>query len=187
MTTPQLAFSHFGFFVRDPARMESFYRRVMGFTVTDRGTLPTPNGTVTLVFLSRDPHEHHQIVLAGGRPEADSFNLINQISFKTGDLADLRALHTMLLSDADVSDIQPITHGNAISIYFRDPEGNRIEAYMDTPWYCVQPLREPVDLAQTDTQIMADAERIARAAGQFMSREAWVEKMRHNMAHGIHA
>jgi catechol 2,3-dioxygenase len=38
------------------------------------------------------------------------------------------------------------THGNAMSIYFRDPEGNRLEVFMDTPWYCEQPLREPIDL-----------------------------------------
>lgn len=185
--TPQLEFAHFGFFVRDLDRMEAFYRNVMGFTVTDRGTLPGATGPIQLVFLSRNPAEHHQVVLVSGRPEGNDFNLINQISFRASSLDQLRALHTLLLERDDISDIQPITHGNAISIYFRDPEGNRLEAYLDTPWYCVQPLREPVDFSLSNDELMAHAERTARAAGKFMLREAWVEKMRYNMANGIHA
>lgn len=69
MSVPSLAFSHMGFYVRDLPLMEDFYSRVLGFTVTDRGELPTPKGKVGLVFLSRDPNEHHQIVLATGRPD----------------------------------------------------------------------------------------------------------------------
>ena len=91
MPVPALSFSHMGFFVRDIARVEDFYRRVMGFTVTDRGHLDLPRGRVDLVFLSRDPTEHHQIVLASGRPAELPFNVINQISFRLASLADLKA------------------------------------------------------------------------------------------------
>ena len=70
---PDLAFSHVGLFVHDLELMEGFYRRVLGFTVTDRGELPAPSGRVGLVFLSRDPREHHQLVLAtGARPRSSS-------------------------------------------------------------------------------------------------------------------
>ena len=58
-----LVFSHMGFYVRDLERMARFYKDVLCFTETDRGDL----GTVQLVFLSRDPAEHHQIVLMSGR------------------------------------------------------------------------------------------------------------------------
>ena len=34
---PNLMFSHMGFAVKDMAKMEDFYTRVLGFTVTDRG------------------------------------------------------------------------------------------------------------------------------------------------------
>ena len=81
-----LVFSHMGFYVRDLDRMTRFYRDVMCFFVTDRGNL----GTVQLVFLSRDPTEHHQIVLATGRPLDLSFSIINQISLRVPDLATLR-------------------------------------------------------------------------------------------------
>src|SRR5689334_10232051 len=92
-TKPNLEFSHMGLSVRDIGRMERFYTEVLGFTVTDRGQA----GGMDLVFLSRDPLDHHQIVLATGRPERLPENTanpqfgpsINQISFKMGSIADL--------------------------------------------------------------------------------------------------
>ena len=127
-----VVFSHMGFYVRDLERMARFYQDVMCFTVTDRGDL----GAVQLVFLSRDPAEHHQVVLATGRPEDLTFSIINQISFRVPDLATLRLLRDRAAADPDVTELVTATHGNAVSIYFRDPEGNRIEVFMDMPWYC---------------------------------------------------
>jgi catechol-2,3-dioxygenase len=37
---PRIQFSHFGINVRDLARMEKFYTEIVGFTVTDRGSIP---------------------------------------------------------------------------------------------------------------------------------------------------
>ena len=87
-----------------------------------------------------DPTEHHQLVLASGRPEQIGFNVINQISFRVNNLSDLRALHQSM-QEHGATDVQPVTHGNAVSIYFRDPEGNRLEVFFDTPWYVDQPMR----------------------------------------------
>lgn len=180
-------FSHIGIYVRDIAKMEDFYRRVMGFIVTDRGSLDTPRGKVGLVFMSRDPNEHHQVVLATGRPEHLEFNLVNQMSFRVPGLAFLRALYPKLKADKDVTEILPATHGNAISIYFRDPEGTRIECFFDTPWYCEQPMRVAVDMEQSEEVIMAHTEAIARAAPRFQPREQWVAEMTRRMEAGIHA
>jgi len=173
---PELRFSHFGFFVRDLDAMERFYVDVLGLTVTDRGDL----GATRLVFMSRDPEEHHQIVLASGRPPDAGFNPINQISFRVADVAALRALNRRL-SAADASDLVAVTHGNAISVYCRDPEGNRLEVFFDTPWYCTQPLRVPVDLEQTDHALLAQSEALARGQPDFEPRAAWVERMRERM------
>jgi catechol 2,3-dioxygenase len=180
MPKPSLAFSHMGMYVRDLAGMADFYSRVLGFTVTDRGELPTPHGRVELVFLSRDPNEHHQIVLASGRPEALAFNVINQISFRVPDLASLRHFHAALRGEK-VTDVSPVTHGNAISVYFRDPEGNRIEIFLDTPWYCEQPCREPLDLSKSDEEILRDAEKVARSLRGFQAREQWSAELRRKM------
>ena len=181
------SFSHVGFYVRDIAKMEGFYKRVLGFIVTDRGHLDTPRGPVDLVFLSRDPEEHHQIVLASGRPDDIDYVIVNQVSFRVPGLSWLRALYPRLKSEAGVSEILPATHGNAISIYFRDPEGIRIECFFDTPWYCEQPLRVAVDMEKSEDEIMAHSERIARAAKKFQPRSQWVAEMRRRMEAGIHA
>lgn len=145
--------------------MARFYRESLQFTETDRGQL----GSVQLVFLSRHPDVHHQIALVSGRPETLDFNPINQISLNVPDLASLRRYHDRLMA-AGATDMQPATHGNAVSLYCRDPEGNRLEVFMDTPWYCDQPLREPIDFGQSDASVMAQAEAIARRAPKFMTR-----------------
>jgi catechol-2,3-dioxygenase len=156
-----------GIYVADLARMEDFYTRVLGFAVTDRGEL----GALTIVFLSLDPREHHQIILATGRKDA-AFNPINQISFRLAELADLKAM-ARRLRDEGAKDISPISHGNALSVYFRDPEGNRLELFIDTPWYVRQPLRIPMDLSLPDAELWAWAEAEARKQPDFQPVEAW--------------
>lgn len=180
MSVPSVAFSHVGFYVHDLGVMEDFYSRVLGFTVTDRGELDTPKGRVNLVFLSRDPNEHHQIVLATGRPEGLAFNVINQLSFRVPDVAALRHFNNALQREK-ASELSPVTHGNAISLYFRDPEGNRIELFFDTPWYCAQPCREPVDFSKTDAQILQRAEEVARSLPGFKPRAQWSAELARKM------
>jgi catechol 2,3-dioxygenase-like lactoylglutathione lyase family enzyme len=177
MSAPGVAFSHIGIYANDLARMEDFYSRVLGLVVTDRGELPTPAGVVRLVFLSRDPLEHHQIVLASGRPENVPFNVINQISFRVQDLAALRHF-ARVLGDEKAGELTPVTHGNAISVYCRDPEGNRLELFFDTPWYCPQPCREPVDFGLEDAEILARTEMLARSLPGFATRADWSAALR---------
>ncbi|MCD6041128.1 MAG: bphC2, partial [Burkholderiales bacterium] len=158
---------HMGIYVADLARMEDFYTRVLGFAVTDRGEL----GALTIVFLSLDPKEHHQIILATGRKDA-RFNPINQIAFRLAELADLRTM-ALRLRDEGVKDLSPISHGNAMSVYFSDPEGNRLEIFVDTPWYVRQPLRIPMDLSLPDAELWAWAETEARRQPGFQPVEEW--------------
>src|SRR4026209_2457053 len=162
MARPALTFSHVGFFVRDLERMADFYTRLLGFTVSDRGELDTPRGRMSFVFLTRDPREHHQIVLASGRPDELAFNAINQISFRMDDFAGLREMYRAVQAERGVSEIAPVSHGNALSVYFRDPEGNRIELFVDTPWYVEQPLRIPMDMSLPDAALWKWAEETAR-------------------------
>lgn len=174
-----LVFSHMGFYVRDLEKMARFYKESLCFFETDRGNL----GPVQLVFLSRDPSEHHQVVLATGRPADLTFSVINQISLRVPDLATLRAVRDRVIADPAVTDMVSATHGNAVSIYFRDPEGNRLEVFFDTPWYCEQPLRESIDLDQSDEQVMARAEELARSRPGFRSRAEWQADMEKRMGY----
>jgi catechol-2,3-dioxygenase len=173
---PRVAFSHVGIHVHDLVTMEDFYTRLLGLVVTDRGPLDTPLGVLDFVFLSRDPREHHQLVLASGRPAEMPFNVLNQISFRLESLAALRILHDRL-RDFPVSDVVPINHGNALSVYFRDPEGNRIELFIDTPWYVEQPLRIRFDFAESDAALMRWAEETARKLPGFRPVGEWQREM----------
>ena len=54
-----------------------------------------------------------------------------------------------------MSDIMPLTHGNAWSIYFSDPEHNGVEVFIDTPWHVQQPQAKPLDLTKSTDEIVA--------------------------------
>ncbi len=173
---PRVAFSHVGIHVHDLPAMEEFYTRLLGLVVTDRGPLETSLGMLDFVFLSRDPREHHQLVLASGRPAETPFNVLNQISFRLESLASLRALHERL-KEFPVSDVFPINHGNALSVYFKDPEGNRVELFIDTPWYVAQPLRIPFDFAESNETLMRQAEETVRKLPGFRPVGEWRREM----------
>jgi catechol 2,3-dioxygenase len=177
MAAPVISLSHFGIHVTDAARMEEFYTRVLGLLVTDRGTLA--HGP-TLTFLSHDPDQHHQLALVTGRPPAVEHNVVNQISFKVPTLADLKALYARVREEG-IKEFRIVTHGNAWSIYFPDPEGNRVELFVDTPWHTPQPFAEPFDIEAPIEAILAQTEAICRGREGFVSREAWrqtqVERM----------
>ena len=169
-----------GMFVSDIARMEHFYTRLLGFTVTDRGDLETPRSRLHLVFLSRDPREHHQIVLVTGKPADAGFNPINQISFRMAEFAGLREMHRRL-AEEKVKELYPVSHGNALSVYFHDPEGNRIELFVDTPWYCHQPVRMPMDMKMPDEELWCWAEAEARKQPDFKPVGEWQAEVARTM------
>ena len=68
-------------------------------------------------------------------------------------------------------------HGNAWAFYFRDPEGNPVEMYCDTPFYTPQPCGEPLDLDQSNDEILRRTEAMCRSRPRFMSREAWMQSI----------
>ena len=179
MTQPiSITFSHVGLYVTHLDRMVDFYTRFFGFVVSDRGGFA---GGVQIVFLTRDANEHHQLVLVTGRPADLPFNVVNQISFRVDSLRTLRQLHAALKNEP-VTDIRPISHGNALSVYFLDPEGNRIELLIDTPWYVPQPARFAVDLSLRDAQLWASIEEHARTIPGFKPRAEWQAAMADKLA-----
>ena len=46
------------------------------------------------------------------------------------------------------------SHHGQWSVYFNDPEGNRVELYVDTEWYVGQPFRDELDFNLTDEEII---------------------------------
>jgi len=163
-----LSFSHVGLFVTDLARMVDFYTGMLGFAVTDRGLL----GEVGIAFLSRDPREHHQLVLVEGRPPGAGAKTVNQVSFRAASLADLKAFHRRIAAVPGIA-LDPVNHGTAWSLYFPDPEGNRLEVFVDTGWYTPQPYRERLDLTLPADRIRADTVALCRGRPGFQPIAAW--------------
>jgi catechol-2,3-dioxygenase len=168
MPQPVASLSHFGIHVTDVDVMTKFYTRVLGLVLTDRGTLPERE----LAFLSRDPDQHHQLVLVSGRPSGGGFNVVNQISFKLSTLDELKVMHGRLRAEGIVPS-SVVTHGNAWSVYFPDPEGNRVELFVDTPWHTPQPFAAPLDLEAPTETILAETEATCRSRPGFASRSEW--------------
>ena len=166
---PNLSIDHFGIYVVDLDRMINFYSRVMGFSLNDRGETVTG---IEMAFLSRSPEKHHQIVLAAGR-SADTPSQINQISFRVDSLADLRRLNEMLEGEQEVSELFLTTHGVSWSVYFNDPEGNRTEFFVETPWYTPAPRGMKLDLTMSDEEIYRTTEEALKQHPDFMTRADW--------------
>ena len=161
---PTMQLRHVGMYVRDIDVMAAFYREVLGFVETDRGETRGQR----VVFLTRDADSHHQLVMETGRPPGEGpGHGMQQLSFKVQALDDLRAMYRVIWDRRDVSRIAPVDHGNAWSLYFHDPEMNRIEIYLDTPWHIAQPHREELDLSLSDAKILALTEQRARRDAGF--------------------
>lgn len=180
-TTPgySMSFSHVGFFVENMAPMVQFYSQTMGFFITDRGLL----GDKEITFFSRDPREHHQVVLVGGRQPGTLQN-INQISFRVGSLAELKTFYDRVVA-AGVTEIEPVIHGNSWSMYIRDPEGNRLEVFAESDWYISQPFKEPLDLSQPEEQIREYTRAYCATRAGFKPIEEWRQQMRDMMSVGF--
>ncbi len=172
-----MTMSHIELYVRDVMRMEDFYTRNLGFMVTDRG-----EGSDALVFLSRNPDEHHQLVLNPRPSRAASEGPVDHISFRVGSLESVRIIYSMLMTASDTSPVA-VSHGTTWSIYFRDPEGNRLEVFTDTPWYVSQPCRFAIDLELGDEDLYEYTEREIRDLPGFKSVEEW--RKSHKVAVGV--
>jgi catechol 2,3-dioxygenase-like lactoylglutathione lyase family enzyme len=176
---------HIGIFVHDLPRMAAFYQRVFGFTVTDAET--KSDGSRRSVFLSRNPEEHHQFVLVS-EPDTDTSarQVIQQISFRTDSLPEVRRTYFVLRGE-HLSRIDPVTHGTTWSVYFRDPENNRVEIFAYTPWYITQPFSAPVDYNKPDDLIRQETEQLCRAQPGFRMMSDWRAEIADRMRQGVAA
>ena len=172
--------SHVGLYVTDVPRMIDFYTNVLGFVVSDGA----PDGRIT--FLSRNPSDHHQVVLVRGRGEDHGTPMVQQVSFNVGTLANVQKAYRKVKA-AQCKVIEPRCHGNAWSVYFSDPEGNRIEMFCDTPWYVPQPLGYEIDLDKPEAQLYRETEDECRKREGFMPMEEWRAQISKKIAEKLEA
>jgi catechol 2,3-dioxygenase len=179
-TPPPAQLTHVGLYVDDMDRMADFYQRLMGMVVTDQGEFLGKR----LTFLSRDADEHHQLVLVTGRNVPAGVLLLSQVSFRLADedLAGLRWFRDTAL-ELGVAGMEGRNHGNSWSIYFEDPEGNRLELYAPTPWYVSQPWRVALDLDRTDEEIRTETLKlIEETATAWQPAETWKKELANRLA-----
>ncbi len=168
---PAVQLGHVGIFVKNFEEMLDFYTRVFGFILTD-GVKPPNEG---VAFLSGDPDHHHQLVLVGGRGERKD-SVVQQISFRLPSLGAIRQLHAALQNEP-VTEIRALTHGTSWSVYFHDPEGNRVEAFTETPWYVTQPFASPIDYSKPDDVIYAETLRLCETLAEFKPLQDWKQEV----------
>ena len=136
---------HVGILVADVQRSLDFYTDVMGFTVT--ALRRDGEGEVVGAFMRFD-EEHHNFVIgkapAGVDVESAEMpeRLVQQISFEVSNRDEfLRAVTHLRAKGAKIV-AGPLVHGfegdgknfngsGSRSVYFSDPDGNRLEIFTD--------------------------------------------------------
>jgi catechol-2,3-dioxygenase len=147
-----LRWSHAVLYIRDQEQMLDFYTNTLGFEITDRG--PMGEGAPEIIFLSQAPEEHHQLAMIQTRKDEEPSNTVNHFAFRVQRFDDVSNLNKQLESLDDIK-IMPLSHGNTLSIYFNDPEGNGIEVFWDTPWHVAQPQGKPWDTDLNEEEALA--------------------------------
>ena len=89
---------------------------------------------------------------------------------------DLRAIGRRLAT-AEVASVIPISHGNAWSLYFTDPEGNGLECFVDTPFHVAQPYADGLDLSTSDDEIEATTRGKLEGLPEFQPFDDWRRAM----------
>lgn len=100
-----------------------FYRKVLGMHVNSGGT----HGAA----MSHDG-EHHRLALMGV-PESPrkAGPGLEHFAWKAGSLADLLGTHKRLKAGG-IAHYVAIHHGGTLSVYYRDPDLNQVEVFIDT-------------------------------------------------------
>jgi catechol-2,3-dioxygenase len=145
---------HMGFYVRDIERSVAFYRDILGLKVSDR----SPRGAVFMTAQDRLA-EHHELYLAPGRNDDGKSNILQQISFRCATVADVKEFYRIFVENK-VPINRCVSHGNTVSIYAEDPDGNPVEVYWPNGVDVPQPFGKPMDLSKSEAEIMAQLENI---------------------------
>lgn len=148
-SVPPAAFSHYVLRTAHPKDSAAFYSDLLGMHANRSGE----NGAV----LSHDG-EHHRIALMGVQdaPRTPGPGL-EHVAWRASSLGDLLGNHAHMKARG-YEHYVAIHHGGTISIYYRDPDKNQTEiyidvltvdesiAYMDSPVFKQNPVGTPFDV-----------------------------------------
>ena len=140
---------HVGIWAKDFEKMRDFYSGVLGLHISDQ--------TNNAAFMSSDPkREHHELVVFRAT-QPEEHTSVQQISFSCEKLEDVQSYYRRL-KEHDVKFSRVVSHGNAVGLYFFDPEDNRIEVYWTTPFEARQPYGVAIDVNRPVEEIVAEIE-----------------------------
>src|SRR5213594_3171401 len=112
--------------VRDARASRDFYTRTLGLKVSHEDL---EHGAVFLSFGT----EHHELALfqlATGEPPEAAQPGVHHIAWQLGSFAELQAAHRELV-ELGIPVEATVEHNVTRSVYFFDPDGNRVELYCD--------------------------------------------------------
>ena len=122
--------NHLVLWVRDAQRSLAFYKDVLGFSIVE---MPSPQA----VFLRANGSDnHHDLGLFGIGPDAPPPSAGRQVgmyhaAWEVNTIQDLaRARSALLAAGALVGESD---HGNSLSLYIKDPDGNEMEVFWMLP------------------------------------------------------
>jgi catechol 2,3-dioxygenase len=120
------ALGHVVLKVRNQERAEAFYGGILGMPIVARF------GPMNMTFFSFGNHHDFAVAAVGdgaAAPEEAGVGLAH-VAFKIGDeVADLKDAKAEL-EKAGIA-VVAADHGVSKSLYFRDPDGNHVELYVD--------------------------------------------------------
>ncbi len=117
--------------VADIERSKAFYTQTLGFEVVEED--PAHGG----VFMSLGEHGHTLDLFqaenpAGAEPPSPSRVGVHHIAFMVDSETALKDAY-FSLQDQGIEVVRAVDHVSQKSIYFHDPDGNRLEIYYELP------------------------------------------------------
>ena len=172
-------FAHVVYRTRRFDEMIDWYQKVFEARVQHRNP--------ALAFLTYDD-EHHRFAFAnlslldpaGGSGSAGTESNVDHVAYTFGSLGDLVDTYARLKRQG-ITPYWPVRHGPTLSLYYRDPDGNRMEfqvesfasaeeanAYMSSEAFAANPIGVPFDPEELAEQFRAgvpEARLLARPDG----------------------
>lgn len=140
---------HVGIYAKDFDSIRDFYSKVIGLHISDQ--------TNDVAFMTSDPkREHHELVVFRAK-SAEQHTSVQQLSFSCEKLEDVVGYYKRF-KENNVKFSRVTSHGNAVGLYFFDPEGNHCEVYWTTPFEAHQPYGVAIDLNRPVDEILKEVE-----------------------------
>ena len=147
---------HVGIWAKDFEKLRDFYSKTLGLHISDQ----SPNAA----FMTSDPaREHHELVVFRAT-QTGQHTSVQQVSFSCEKLEDVIGYYKRF-KENDVKFSRITSHGNAVGLYFFDPEGNQLEVYWTTPFEARQPYGVAIDINRPVDEILQEIEADVKVFG----------------------